>query len=241
MAILPTRGLGLIVSAGNRTVEPYFREFGPTNLGVFSTRMRMGSGGNRTLDEIAEDAIVAGKLLTDAKVDVICLQGTGIMMERGSSGEAELIASICKATSTPTYTATQAAIEALQALELKKIVLIHPLGETPMAREQAYLEGLGISVTHSVGRGGREQSASIPLQAWVELAKQNDRPDADGFFLSGSNTTMFEAIAQIESELGKPAVTSVQASLWAGIRRVLGMGNAYESLPAGAGKLFTVG
>ena len=52
---------------------------------------------------------------------------------------------------------------------------------------------------------------------------------------------MFEAIAQIESELGKPAVTSVQASLWAGIRRVLGMGNAYESLPAGAGKLFTVG
>jgi len=241
MAILPTRGLGLIVSAGNRTVEPYFREFGPDQLGVFATRMRMGSGGNRTLDEIAEDAIAAGKLLTDAKVDVICLQGTGIMMERGPSGEAELIASLCKATSTPTYTATQAVVEALQALELKKIVLIHPLGETPMAREQAYLEELGVSVVHSVGRGGREQSASVPPQAWVDLAKENDCADADGFFLSGSNTTMFEAIPQIESALGKPAVTSVQASLWAGVRRVLGMGNAYETPPSGVGKLFTVG
>ena len=144
MAILPTRGLGLIVSAGNRTVEPYFRKFGPEQLGVFATRMRMGSGGGRTMDEIAEDATVAAKLLTDAKVDVICLQGTGIIMERGPSGEAELIAAICKATSTPTYTATQAAVEALKALELRKIVLIHPLGENPMAREQAYMEELGI-------------------------------------------------------------------------------------------------
>jgi len=241
MAILPTRGLGLIVSAGNRTVEPYFRKFGPEQLGVFATRMRMGSGGGRTMDEIAEDATVAAKLLTDAKVDVICLQGTGIIMERGPSGEAELIAAICKATSTPTYTATQAAVEALKALELRNIVLIHPLGENPMAREQAYLEELGISVVHSVGRGGREQSASVPSQAWVDLAQENDRPEADGFFLSGSNTTMFEAIAQIESAFGKPAITSVQASLWAGARRVLGMGNAYETPPAGAGQLFTVG
>lgn len=239
MALLPMRGLGLILSAGNRTVEPYFREFGPQNLGVFSTRMRMGSGGGRTLDEIANDAIDAGRLLSDAKVDVICLQGTGIMMERGPEGEAELIASICKATGTPTYTATQAAVEALRALSLEKIVLIHPLGEEPMAREQSYLEALGISVVRAVGRGGREQSAAIPPQAWVDLAKENDHEDAAGFFLSGSNTTMTEAVEQIERDLGKSVVTSVQASLWAGVRRVLGVNNAYEAPPSALGRLIS--
>jgi len=241
MAILPTRGLGLIVSAGNRTVEPYFREFGPKTLGIFSTRIRMGSGGERTLDEIANDAIVAGKLLTDAKVNVICLQGTGIMMERGISGEADLIASICKATATPTYTATQATVEALRALAMERILLIHPLGDIPMKREQTYLEASGFSVVHAVGLGRQEQSASIPPNTWLDIAKDNDHVGADGFFLSGSNTTMFEAVEQIEKELGKPAVTSVQASLWAGVRRVLGVVNAYEALPSGIGKLFTVG
>jgi maleate isomerase len=241
MAILPTRGLGLIVSAGNRTVEPYFREFGPKKLGFFVTRIRMGSGGERTLDEIANDAIIASKLLTDAKVNVICLQGTGIMMERGPSGEAELITSICKATSTPTYTATQAVVEALRALAVQRIVLIHPLGGIPMKREQTYLEASGFSVTHAVGLGRQEQSASIPPNTWIDVAKDNSDVGADGFFLSGSNTTMFEAVEQIEKELGKPVVTSVQASLWAGVRRVLGVGNAYEALPPSIGQLFTVG
>ena len=193
------------------------------------------------MDDIAEDATIAGKLLTDAKVDVICLQGTGIMMERGPMGEAELIASLCKETSTPTYTATQAAVEALRALEMERIVLIHPLGEEPMAREQSYLEASGFSVANAVGRGGQEQSSAIPPKAWLDMARESDRDDADGFFLSGSNTTMFEAVGQIEAELGKPVVTSVQASLWAGARRVLGMSNAYETPPPAAGQLFTIG
>ena len=104
-------------------------------------------------------------------------------MERGPSGEAELIASICKATSTPTYTATQAAVEALQALELKKIVLIHPLGETPMAREQAYSGRAWCNREHiQLGRGGREQSASIPPQTWADLARERmTEPTPMGF------------------------------------------------------------
>ena len=241
MAILPTRSLGLIISAGNRTVEPYFREFAPKKLGFFITRIRMGSGGTRTPDKIANDVVAAGEFLTDAKVDVICLQGTGIVMERGLSGEGELVASICKATKTPTYTAAQAAIEALHSMNMQRIVLINPLGDIAIQREQTYLEALGFSVIHSIGLGRQEQSARIPSKTWLDAAKNNDRADADGFFLSGSNTTMFEAVERIEKELGKPVVTSVQASLWAGIRRVLGPANAYEVLPSGIGNLFNSG
>ena len=241
MAILPTRSLGLIISAGNQTVEPYFREFAPKNLAFFITRIRMGSGGARKPYKIANDVVAAGELLTDAKVDVICLQGTGIVMERGLSGEGELVASICKATKTPTYTAAQAAIEALHAMNMQRIVLINPLSDIAIQREQTYLEALGFAVIHSIGLGRQKQSARIPSKTWLDAAKNNDRADADGFFLSGSNTTMFEAVERIEKELGKPVVTSVQASLWAGIRRVLGPVNAYEVLPSGIGNLFNTG
>ncbi|MBK17656.1 MAG: hypothetical protein CMM52_02275 [Rhodospirillaceae bacterium] len=237
---LPTRGLGLILSSGNRTVEPYFRHYAPENMAVFTTRMRMGAGGGRSMEEIANDAIEAARLLSDAKVDVICLQGTGIMIERGPSGEAELIADICKATATPTFTAAQAVVEAVRALSLDRMVMVHPLGEKPMARERNYLESLGVNVVHAAGRGGREQSAAIPSNVWADLAIENDREDAEGFFLSGSNTTMTEAVESIELKTGKPVVTSVQASLWAGVRRVLGINNAYETPPSMLGRLLTI-
>jgi maleate cis-trans isomerase len=48
---------------------------------------------------------------------------------------------------------------------------------------------------------------------------------------------MVEAIAPIEQALGKPAVTSVQAALWAGVRRLAPKLGPLPSTPA-LGKLF---
>jgi maleate cis-trans isomerase len=40
------------------------------------------------------------------------------------------------------------------------------------------------------------------------MAKEMDGPDVDGVFLSCTNTTQIEAIADIERQLGKPVVNS---------------------------------
>ena len=55
---------------------------------------------------------------------------------------------------------------------------------------------------------------------WARLAKENDRPDADGIFLSCTNTRQIEAIADIEKMLGKPVVNSNQAVLWGALKRL---------------------
>ena len=89
-SILPTARLGVIVSSGNRTVEPYFNALGPSNLGIYATRMRMGSGARNKAEDIVADAIRSADLLADAGVDAIDLQATGIMMERGPDGEARV-------------------------------------------------------------------------------------------------------------------------------------------------------
>ena len=55
---------------------------------------------------------------------------------------------------------------------------------------------------------------------WAELARQHDRPEIDGIFLSCTNTTQIEAIVEIERTLGKPVVNSNQAVLWGCVRRL---------------------
>ncbi len=150
-SILPTARLGVILSSGNRTVEPYFNAFGPSDLGIYATRMRMGSGGRKPADDIVADVIRGADLLADAGVDVIDLQATGIMMERGPDGEAAVVKSMTDATGIPAFTATQAVVEALEALAIRRVILIHPNDEKAIARETAYLEAVGFTVSHAVG------------------------------------------------------------------------------------------
>ena len=61
-------------------------------------------------------------------------------------------------------------------------------------------------------------------QDWARLAKENDRPDADGIFLCCTNTRQIEAIADIETTLGKPVVNCNQAVLWGAVKRLARQG-----------------
>ena len=240
-AILPSVRLGMILSSGNQTVEPYFRAFGPPTVGFYATRMRMGSGGRKPPGEIFSDVVQSAELLLETGVDAIDLQATGIMMERVPDGEKEVVRAIEEATGIPTYTATQAVVEALRKLNLKKIILIHPLDENAISKEKKYLEAVGLNVTHAFGLRSGEQSASVPPSKWVSEAIKQNREDGEGFFLSGSFTTMLEAISPIEKELGKPVVTSVQAALWMGIKFLnekIGDNWGYNTRPKELGHLF---
>ncbi len=237
--ILPPARMGVILSSGNQWVEPYFRAFGPERLGIHVTRMRMGPGGPQTPEDITADAVRCAGLLADAKVDVIDLQGTGIMMALGPDGEAELVRAITDATGIPAYTATQSVVEALRALAIEKIIVINPHDDAALARELPYLEAAGFSIAHAVGLGYGSRSGDVPPEEWVAAATAHDRPAGDGIFLSGSFTTMLEAVAPIEHAIGKPVVTSIQAALWAGVRRLAPKLGAFKPHPA-LGRLFEI-
>ena len=236
-SMLPTARLGVIVSSGNRTVEPYFNAFGPANLGIYATRMRMGSGGRNKAEDIVADALRSAELLADTGVDAIDLQGTGIMMERGPDGEAAIVKSLTDATGIPAYTATQAVVEALQALSIRRVIVINPADDKAIARETAYFDAVGITVSHALAMNSIEVVVAAPPEEWIEAAKGLGAADGDGVFLSGSFTTMLEAVAPIEAALGKPVVTSVQAALWAGVKRLSGKIGQHTP-PAQLGQLF---
>ena len=112
-------------------------------------------------------------------------------------------------------------LDALQALGMKKVVLLTPYKSNKAVID--YLTAAGVEVVADVALKLEAQNfGSVTPQEWARLAKENDRPDADGIFLSCTNTRQIEAIADIEKMLGKPVVNSNQAVLWGAVKRLSG-------------------
>src|SRR6185437_7911922 len=110
--------------------------------------------------------------------------------------------------------------DALRALGLKKLVVLSPYQSN--ADIIAYLGAAGFTVIKDVALKCNTAAdfEAITPQRWLELARENDTPEADGVFLSCTNTTQIEAIESIELELGKPVVNSNQAVLWGCLKRL---------------------
>jgi maleate cis-trans isomerase len=82
------------------------------------------------------------------------------------------------------------------------------------------LSEAGFTVLHELGLGLESDAYSaVTPEEWTKITKENMRPDADGYFLSCTNTRMIEAISNLEQDLGKPVISSNQATLWACLKK----------------------
>jgi len=105
-------------------------------------------------------------------------------------------------------------------LGLKKLVVLSPYMSNASIID--YLSAAGFTVVKDVALKCKSAAdfETVTPQRWLELARDNDTPEADGIFLSCTNTTQIEAVAAIEEALGKPVVNSNQAVLWGCLRRL---------------------
>lgn len=238
----PLARIGLIIPSSNRLTEPQLRHFAPPSLGIHVTRLQMTGKWNRPLSALTEDIQRAASALADAKCDIIVFHCTGHAMEEGPDGDARTRAMIKSATGIEAMSTAAAIEEALGVLKLKKLILLTPYDQDTNDHEIDYLRQINIAVVHDVALalpGSDDYLAQLP-ERWVELAVEHARDDADGYFLSCTNTTQIEAIEPIERRLGKPVVNSNQAVLWACVKRLRDKLGPVE-LTAGLGRLVTRG
>jgi len=213
--------IGLIIPSGNRLTEPQFHRYAPENVGVYVTRLRMTGRWRKPLSDLKKDLSQAAAALSDTKPGLIVFHCTANSMENGLRGEAELVETIQQASGCPTITTAQAIREAFNQLQLQSLVLISPYVEETNAHEIRYLSEAGFTVLHDVGLAlESDLYGSVTPEEWIRIAKENMRPEADGCFLSCTNTRMIEAVTELEKRLGKPVVNSNQATLWAALRRL---------------------
>ena len=125
----------------------------------------------------------------------------------------------------------------IEAFGSKKLVLISPYVEKTNQLEHHYMREAGFEVIHDLGLGlaGGDQYITVTPERWKEIVLENTRPEADGYFLSCTNTTMIEVIEECEQRLNRPVVTSNQATLWACLQRpglaryITGLGRLFKN------------
>ncbi|MBI4527727.1 MAG: aspartate/glutamate racemase family protein [Deltaproteobacteria bacterium] len=218
----PDPRIGLIIPSSNRLTEPQFHRYAPPGVGVHVARIRMTGQWHRPLRDLRQSIAETAGALSDTRPGLIVFHCTASSMEEGLKGESDVLETIEKSSGCPAITTAQAIAQALSHAGVRKLVLISPYIKETNQHEVRYLREAGFEVIHELGLGlrGGDEYITVTPERWKEVVIKNARDKADGYLLSCTNTTMIEAIEDLEERLGKPVITSNQATLWLSLHRI---------------------
>ena len=236
VAVDAWKRLGLLVLATDLTSERDFaRLFPQERVGVYATRVAFDNPTTpENLSRMGPRLGAAAELLRPlAPLDAICYSCTSASVELGDDVVRDAVQAVHPGV--PVVTPTAAARLAFAALGVRRVAVLTPyLVDTgrPMA---AYFERHGLDVVRfeCLGLEDDRDMARVRVEDIVAAACAVDRPEAEAVFLSCTALLALAAIADIEARLGKPVVSSNQASIWA-MRHFAGI----EARPTGHGRLF---
>jgi maleate cis-trans isomerase len=232
------RRLGFLVPAQNVMVETDAMALCPPGATVHFARPDVPQ--DRPIyaqfDAMLEDAPCAARILAKAGVAAIGFACTSGSFYRGPGSDETIAAELREAAGVPCVTTATAVLWALRALKATRVAVATPYIDTIVAAERAFLEAAGFAVTAISGMGierGRDIHA-VPLADTVAAAEAIDSVEAEAVFISCTDLAAVPAIAELEDRLGKPVVTSNQATVWACA------GLAGANRPDGHGRLNTL-
>jgi maleate isomerase len=206
--------VGLVVVSSSTVCEGRYPRVAPPEVGFFTSRMLLNGGGLAAMEAMEAHAARAVEELASVPVDAIAYCCTvsgalrGVERDRGFCME--------RRWGIPVTSTMLAVTEALQHLELHRVVVTSPYPDDHHDAERAYLTETGIEAIAMRGMGFKtgpefakvtpEEILQFSLDAWDD--------DADGLFVSCMNFDAMPAIQALEDRIGKPVVTSHSATLW---------------------------
>lgn len=194
----------------------------PEEVSLHVTRIPMSTPTYDSLSHMADSVEEASKLLADARVDIVAFNCTIGSLIRGKGYDQRIIERITQATGLPATTTTTAVMAGLKTLGIKKLILVNPYTELLHQQEKAFLESEGFQLLNDRWLGLSDcvrQYETDPLR-WYEMLKSMQEPQGDGYFISCGGIRVVEIIQPLETELGKPVITSNQALIWHCLRMI---------------------
>lgn len=136
----------------------------------------------------------------------------------------------------PVITPARAAREAFAAIGTRRIALLTPYVVETTGPVAEYFSDAGFDVVRTccLELADDRDIARLSADTLLAAARAADTPEAEALFISCTSTPALGLIAKIEARLGKPVVSSNQASLW----RMLDFAKA--PMPEGYGRLFDI-
>ncbi|RWA58268.1 ectoine utilization protein EutA [Mesorhizobium sp.] len=209
--------VGLIILATDHTSEPDFRRMvASERIGVYVARIPYK---NPTTPENLrrmqpELEAAAALILPDEPLDAICYSCTSASVV---IGDAEIEAAIQAARpGVAVVTPPMAGVRGLKSLGARRISILTPYTVETSRPMAAYFAERGFEIVSFTCLGFEDdrEMARIPPAALVELAGKATDAEADALFVSCTALRSALAVAGMEQAIGRPVVTSNQATAW---------------------------
>jgi len=229
--------IGLITPSPGSATEAELNRYRPEGVAVLTTRIPLLGISVEALDKMNRYMDEAALLLASAEVDVIAFGCTAGSLLHGPGYDREITGRLERLTGKAATTTSTGVLEALAALEVGTVAVATPYAAEINQAEKAFLEGSGFRVASIIGPELSDPKLvpQIPPGQMYRLARDADRADADALFISCTGLHVLDIIGPLESDLGKPVLTSNQATLWSALNRL----NVRARID-GLGRLFTL-
>ena len=211
--------LGLIYIASSIVMDAEWAAMAAPGLSIHTTRVRLPKVTLEGIDQMmnAPELEQSARLVGSAPIDVLCFGGTSASFVYGTAYDKALIGRMegwapgVKAT-----TASTASLAALAEVKAGPVALATPYVDAIHQRAINFLESNGHQVLNSGNLGIDEDwaLAEVPLEKVFDHVVACDHPDATAIFISCTNFRSAGVIEALETALGKPVISAVQASFW---------------------------
>lgn len=211
--------IGLLIPSPNTTMEPEFNQVVPEGVSVHAERMihiwKEKEDLNEAVSMMNKDMLRAASAVATIEPNIIVYGCTGGSMLEGIGFDLQQSRLIQENTGIKAITTSTAVMSAFKKMGIKKVAVATPYIKKLNEFEKAFLEGNGFQVLNIKGLGllPIRIGDKYPNEAY-RLAKEVDLPNADGIFISCTDFRTIEIIDMLEQDLGKPVITSNQATIW---------------------------
>lgn len=211
--------IGLIYMASSVVMESEMWAMAAEGVSVHTARIKLPKVTVEGIEEMmnAPQLEEAARLLGSAPIDVLCFGGTSASFLHGTSYDVALTKKLVAWAPGPKITtASTATLAALKAVKAGPVALATPYVDGVHARAIRFLEENGHKVVSSrnLGIDTDQALAEVPLEKIYDMVREIDTPEATAVFISCTNFKSVGAIEALETAIGKPVVSAIQASFW---------------------------
>jgi maleate isomerase len=149
-------------------------------------------------------------------IDVIGYASTSSAYAIGFDAEEALLSRLSQRVGIPVVATCASAVLALRVLGVERIALVDPPWFDSELNElgAAYFTSQGFDVVSSASAGLSQDPQQIDAPSVVEWTSRHVSDDVEAVFMGGNGFRVAEAIAPLETALGRPVLTSNQVLLW---------------------------
>jgi maleate isomerase len=208
--------LGVLVPSANIVMEPDMYRMAPQGVSVHFARVWITEDSPEELEGMIDYVPKCCEELSHGLMDVYGFGCTGGSLVGGPGYDRKIIKIMEEKTGKPATTTSTSVIGSFKELGITRVSVATPYEDWLNEKEKQFFEANGVEVLEIKGLGIRDPegiASQVPGTIY-RLAREVDRPEAQAIFISCTDFRAVEVLEVIERDIGKPAISSNQATLW---------------------------